>query len=257
MASLMTVEALSSAVMRGLGDHVSVRSRRPGRLFQVEIPAHLADGDSAIIFVEPSKDGHGYKVSDLAHTVMRLGYTRDVTDHNIEQLGELAERHGFSVTEDSIETHVGERELIGALFGLAQIESSAEDMIRKTSQHGPQAEEFRELVIEALQREFRDAVQVNVAIGGSAKGDFTIDAVLKLRKTIAVEAIPNDLEAERAIGNRFRAKDTDDIQLWMAVPRELKRLNRRTQDRLVDAFVLAGSKYEPGSLFERLNQLAA
>lgn len=257
MASLMTLDSLTQAVLTGLGDHVSVRSRRPGRVFQVEIPAYLADGDSAILFVEPSKRGSGFLVSDLGHTVMRLSYTKDVTDHVLSELGELADRHGFSVLDDAIEATVSETELIGALFGLAQIESSAEDMLRKTQKYGPQPEEFRELVVEALRQEFRDLVQVNVPVGSSSDADFRVDAILKLRKTVAVEAVPNDLEAERAIGNRYRAKDSNEIQLWVAVPREMKKLNRRTQDRLVDAFVVSGSKYEPDSMRERLHQLVA
>lgn len=256
MTSSVTAEALAGLVRDGLGESVSVRARRPGgKLFQIEIPAFLPDGDAAQIYLEPR--GGTYVVSDIAQTMMRLSYTRDLTDQMREKLAELAESHGFGLTEAGrIEAVVRPDELVGALFGLAQIEAVAEDSIHRVVSRGPRPEEFKAQVIAALQEHFRDQVAINVMPPGETVSEYAVDAVVSLARPVAVQAIPNDIEAERAIGTRYRAKALD-VKSWIAVPRELKRLSSRTQERLVDAFIVSGSKFEAQALAQRLEQVAS
>lgn len=257
MISFGTAESLSTFVKERFGQAVSVRARRPrGRLYQIEIPAFLPDGDSAQIYLEPGPDA-GYMVSDLSHTAMRLSYARDLSDAMLEKLSELAERHGFTLTGGKIEAQVRPDELLGALFGLAQIEAAAEDAIQRATSRGPRADEFKALVIEALRRQFHDKVEVDVMPPGEVIPGYAVDAVVNLARPVAVQAIPNDIEAERAIGTRYKAAGSLAVKSWIAVPRELKKLTGRTQERLVDAFIISGSKFEERALADRLNEIAA
>ena len=70
-----TVDSLRDAFTTGLDAAARVRVRRPGSLFQVELPAYMGDGDAAAIYVRPGKNG-SVILTDLGSTRTRISYQR-------------------------------------------------------------------------------------------------------------------------------------------------------------------------------------
>jgi hypothetical protein len=255
MTSSLSTEMLSATVRKNLGEAVSITARRPGQVYQVAFPAYLPDGDAALLFIEPGEKT-GYRVSDLGHTMMRLSYTRDDEQDTAERLAVLAKRHGFALRDGELVAPVAADELIGALLGLAQIEATAESALTPAAIKGPRPEEFRRIVIEALRREFRDYLELDVTPPGETNDDFHVDAVVHTDRPVAIAIVPNDVMAERAIGTRFRAKQLD-VRHWVAIPKDIEHLARATRARLLDSFVVAGSRYQEQLVLPKLRELAA
>jgi hypothetical protein len=255
MISSQFSKDLTRAIHDGFGDAVKIETKRPGRIFQVSIPAYLPDGDAALLFVEPA-GRHGIRVSDLAHTMMRLSYKMDDEEDTAEKLSRIAARQGFALSDGTLSVTVGTAELLGALLGLAQVEATAEYALAAPAFRGPRPEEFRAMVFAALRKEFAGALEVGVLPPGETSRDFEVDAIVRIDHPVAVAIVPNDLEAERAVGTRFKAQSLD-VRRWVAIPRDAERLNRRTRERLTDAFLLAGSKYDESAMLPKLRELAA
>lgn len=251
----LTTEALQSAVRIGFGAAASVRARRPGRLFQIEMPAYLADGDGVQLYVEPIKGGD-LRVTDIGQTIMRISYTREIDDSVTEKIAGLAERNGFTLTDGVLSTSVRPAELVAALFGLAQVQAVAEATAQATASRGPRAEEFRALVIAALREEFGESVQTDVMPEGGQDASFAIDAVIHTARPVAVIAVANENLAERAIANRFRAKALP-VRDWIAVPRNIDALSKVARNRLMNSFTIARNEYEPAAVQQRIKQLAS
>lgn len=252
----LTQDRLADVVRSGFGEGIRVSTRRPGRIFQVSIPAYMSDGDAVIIFIEKTKRAGVLRVTDLAHTLMRLTYEDDFTDDMLAGLEALAERNGFSVSDGAVQTEVPERELLPALMGLVQIEACAEGVVAPRAYRGPRPEEFRRLVIEALKQEFRDRVQEHYVPPGAPNSDFEIDAVVNFGRTVAVAAIPSDIEAERAVGTRFALSEKMPRALWLAVPKDIERLTKKSKSRLMKAYTIPSAEFDPRALASRINELA-
>lgn len=252
----LTIEDVSAAVRDGFGPDVLVSARRPGKIFQVDLPAFMADGDAVSAFIQPGSTRDLFRVTDLANTLMRLTYEQDLTPEMELELEELADRNGFSVREGEVFVETTRRELSAALMGMVQIQACAEAIIRPRTAAAPRAEDFRRLVIEALRAEFRDLVRERVARDKDSE-EFAIDAVVDLPRPIAVAAVPNDLEAERAIANKLQWGPEQTRFKWLAVPRDLEKLQRKTKGRLISAYFIAGPEFEPAAVPGRVKELAA
>jgi len=252
-----SIESLQKRVRLDFGESISVSSRRPGKLFQVDFPAFLGDGDAATIFIERARGGSSYVVTDLAQTITRLSYTRDDVSNVLEQLSDLAERQGFSVDNGAICCETSDNELMGAIIGLAQIEACAESAIRPSTMRALRADEFRSIVIEALRSIFGGDMQENYHSPTDPEGLYSIDAVLNLGKLVAIAAIPSDLEAERAIVNKHCiAQAGSDIKKWIAVPKDINRLGQKTRTRLMQAYI-ALPEFDSEMLKQRIIDVAA
>jgi len=134
----MNSEELATLLRTAFGERASVRALRPNRLYQITLPVYLADGDAAFIFVEPTDDGR-LVMSDMGQTSMRLSYTRASSDSSARALERLAERHGFSLQDGTIRTHVRNNEIVAGALGLLQIEAEAEATITAAIARGRQA----------------------------------------------------------------------------------------------------------------------
>lgn len=249
-------ESLQRRVRSDFGEFIAVTSRQSGTVFQVEFPAFLGDGDAAAIFIEHEHGGNGYVVTDLAQTLTRLSCTRDDVFSVLEQLSELAERQGFLVDNGAIRCEVSDKELMGAILGLAQIEACAGSAIGPSTMRALRAEEFRSIVTGALRSLFGADMQENYHSPADPNGIYSIDAVLNLGKLVAVVTISSDLEAERAIVNKHCiAQSGGDIKMWIAVPKDINRLGRRTRTRLMQAYI-ALPEFDSETLKQRIIDVA-
>lgn len=251
----LTTETLEAAIRAGFGNAASVRARRPGRLFQIEVPAFLADGDGVQLYVEPTK-GDELRVSDVGQTLMRISYTRELDDAVTEKISGLAERNGFSLAEGVLAAFVKPRELVAALFGLAQVQAVAEATAQAVVSRGPRAEDFRALVISVLREQFGEQLETDVLPPGDADKSYAIDAVVHTSRPVAVIAVANEGLADRAIANRFHARDMP-VREWIAVPRNMDSLSRTARNRLTNAFVIAHSAFDPVAVQARVLNLAS
>ena len=114
---MTTVESLHHAFASGLDAAARVRARRPGSLFQVELPAFMGDGDVAAIYVRPAR-GEKLLVTDLGATRTRLSYHRRVTPELDEELGRLAGHQGLAFEDGEIRAEVTTSDLLAASLGL-------------------------------------------------------------------------------------------------------------------------------------------
>lgn len=195
-------ESLAETVSRGFGNAATLRVCRPGRLFQVEIPAFLPDGDGVQPYLEPADDG-GIRVTDIGQTTMRLSYTREIDDAAQAALERVALRNGFVLEGGTLISDVEQKDIVPALFGLAQIQAVADAAIKPAKHRGPRAEEFREMVLAVLRGVFGADLEERVPLPESPDL-YEVDAILRVGRPIAIFAVPNDLDAERAIACRFR-----------------------------------------------------
>jgi hypothetical protein len=254
MNSFANSESLAGTIMRGFGDAATLRTCRPGRLFQVEIPAFLPDGDGVQLYIEPG-DGDRVRVTDIGQTTMRLSYTRDIDDAATAALARAAQRNGFMLEGGTLSAEVLEKELIPALFGLAQIQAVAEATIRPAKHRGQRAEEFREIVLSVLREVFAGNLEERVPLPASPEL-YEVDAILHGDRPIAIFAVPSDLEAERAIACRFRGQELQ-VRNWLAVPRDIEALSAKSRDRLIDAFTIANSRFDGRLVTRRLQEMVA
>ncbi len=260
----MNVEQIKALLDGTFGSATTVRARRP-KLYQVEIPAFMPDGDVASIFVQERDDG-SIEVSDLGQTCMRLSYTRTMTEGALSTLSRLAKKHGFAVEDDAIVAIVPKEELLAGAMGLVQVESEAEAAISAATTRGMKAEAFRSIVREVLREAFKDTCLIGYHAPEDKDGLYSIDARIQVASSLMFVAIaPSDLDAERAVSSKLYLKSTPTIATlakrprWVAVPRDANALEGRTRLRLMQEYLVPVPKYEdePGALAPKLQELAA
>lgn len=254
-----TAETLRDAFATGLDAGARVRVRRPGSLFQVELPAFMGDGDVAAIYVRPGKNG-SLVVTDLGSTRTRISYQRKPTGEVDEALAHLAELQGMHLEEGEIRTEVGARDLLAAALGLLQVEAQAERLAISSKRKTHEAAEFREHVLALLRDLFKGLVTEPYF---DAKADpealFKVDALVDTKKPLAVALIPGDLDAERAVSAKLSlSKVAPPKTRWIAIPRDMERLTSKTRKRLNREYITAGSTFEEDRAIvgERLRDLA-
>lgn len=244
----MNTSEIAARLHQGFGDGVSVTARRPGRIYQITLPAYLSDGDGAFIYVRPAREGR-VVMTDLGHTYTRLSYSRTITAAAERTLARLAERHGFQLDEGEICTEMPVDELLAGAMGLVQIESSAEAVITAAAKRGVRAEAFRAAVRDALKEIFPSKVEFDYRAPDDPAGIYSLDALVATPVRLAVSLVPNDLDAERAIGTKHALERSfaGTKHRWVAVPRNMNDLQERTRLRLANEMELAVGEYTEGT----------
>ena len=258
---MTTAESLHHAFASGLDAAARVRVRRPGNLFQVELPAFMGDGDVAAIYVRPAEQDR-LLVTDLGSTRTRLSYHRKLTGELDEELGRIAEHQGLVFEQGEICAEVATRDLLATALGLLQVEAQAERLAVGSKRRTHEAAEFRQQVLALLHQVFGDTMQEPFYDKESdPEALYKVDALVKAVKPLAIVLVPGDLDAERAVsaklalqGSCFAPAKTR----WLAIPRDMERLTSKTRKRLNREFLTAGSTFEEDRVIveERLRDLA-
>jgi Domain of unknown function DUF1828 len=258
----MDVAEITRILKSGFGAGTRVRTRRPNALCQLHVPAYLADGDAAAIYVRPLEDGR-LLMTDLGHTLMRLSYTRRVNAEVRATLAHLSKRHGFDLDEDRLVSTMRPEELLAGALGLIQIESEAEATIASTIVRGERSENFRAKVRDVLREGFKDDVQFDYHDPDDKDGLYKIDAFISgtaAPHPLGVAIAPTNLEAERAVSSKLKlAKTLPGGSRWIAIPRDQNAFDGKTRQRLMVEFLIPLPKFEdqPERLIPELRALAA
>ncbi len=242
----LEVAEVSRILNAGFGAEATVRARRPGALFQVNLPAYLSDGDAVAVYLRPSADGR-LTMTDLGQTCMRLSYSRKLTDATLMTIADLAQRHGFSLEEHRISALVHAEDMLGAALGMIQIQSEAEAVINRTVARGRQSDNFRSIVRAILGEEFKDKVEFDFHEPGDKDGLYSIDAMIQWPGTsIGVAIAPSTVDAERAVAAKMHLAATlpSGRRRWIAIPKDVSALDRKTQLRLMKEYLVPVPKFE-------------
>lgn len=254
-----SADSLREAFASGLDASASVRVRRPGSLFQVELPAFMSDGDAAAIFVRPSSAG-SLVVTDLGSTRTRLSYERELSAEIDDELARLAELQGLRVEGGEIQVEVAPSELLAAALGLLQVEAQAERIAFTAPRRAREAAKFRKRALELLHEIFGAHLREPYFDEKSdPDGLFQVDALVEGRKPLAIALVPNDVDAERAVGAKLAlSKLSPPRTRWIAIPRDVERLTSKTRKRLLREYLSVGAAFEEdrGIVEERLRDLA-
>lgn len=251
----------TSLFRASFGAAVEVRARRPGVLCQVEVPAFLADGDAAAVYVRPAAEPGRLLMTDLGTTCMRLSYTRKLAPSNLATLDRLAEMHGFKLMDGSLVATMPASELAVGALGLVQIESEAEATIEAARARGDVARGFRDTVRDALARAFPRGCTLDYHDKHDRDGLYSVDAMITRgrKRSIGVAIAANDIEAERAVATSlFLDPKLKKPHIWAAIVRDVNALAGPTRLRLISNYFVAMPRYEddPEALKPRLMQLA-
>jgi len=255
-------DELSRALHEGFGASATVRPRRPGKLYQVDIPSYLADGDSAGVYVRPEEDGR-VTLTDLGHTCMRLSYTRRLNERTDAAIRKLSERHGFQFFSGEIFATMPLQEITAGAIALAQIESSAESALTALTSRGVSGERFKKIVRDALREVVAEYCTFNYKSESDTEGLYAIDAAMTATPTwLGIAIVPSDIEAERAISNRlYISRELDAAKKkhrWLAILRDVNDLRDMTRKRLLQTYVSQIPVYEEqkGTLRDTIVNLA-
>lgn len=257
---MTTIEDLNGIIRARIDPEAMVFARRPS-VFQVSLPVYMADGDGVSVFVKPRRDGR-FTVTDMGMTLMRMSYAGNVSEKMERSIERLAESVGFSLKGGEIRCVVGSREVVAALFGLVQIETQAEPMMRERRQADRAMHDFRDAVV-ALLVELFGAQNVELGYHDKAtdpEGVCKLDAIVHAARPLVVAAVASELAAERAVVNKLElAPRLRTTHHWIAVPRDIGSLPTRAQKRLNRHYWLAGDGLESGRevVTERLLEMAA
>lgn len=244
---MLEVTEVTDILRAGFGTDASVRARRPGVLFQVNLPAYLADGDSVAVYIRPCADGR-LTVTDLGHTCMRLSYSRKLTEEVLSTVADFAQRHGFSLEEERITATIQPADILGAALGMIQIQSEAEIAVARTVSRGKQSETFRKTVREVLGDIFKDKVEFDYHEPSDKEGLYSIDALIRAPSvSIGVAIAPSTVEAERAVAAKMHLAGTlpaGGRRRWVAIPKDVSALDKKTQLRLMKEYLVPVPKFE-------------
>lgn len=242
----MEVAEISKLLHAGFGSEASVRARRPGALFQVNLPAFLADGDAVAVYLRPGDDGR-FKMTDLGHTCMRLSYSRKLTNDVLATVADLAQKHGFSLDEQRLSATIQPGDILGAALGMIQIQSEAEAVVARTISRGKQSDSFRRSVREMLGETFGDRVVFDYHEPGDKDGLYSIDAMVSGHAaSIGIAIAPSTVDAERAVAAKMHlaAALPGGRRRWVAIPRDVSALDKKTQLRLMKEYLVPVPKFE-------------
>lgn len=242
---MINAETIRRAFVTGLDEGASIRMRRPA-LMQLELPAFRGDGDAGEIYIRQGSKAGQLVVTDLGTTRMRAGYTMKVGPELDEQLGFLAAGQGMEFADGEIRVVVGEDEMLAATLGLLQVEAQAERLSFGRPPRSRASSAFREQVTSLLRELFGEKVREQYHDEAhDPDGLYSIDALIPGPHPLAVAVVPNDLEAERAVGTKASLQEhLDPSTRWIAIPRDSERLASRTRKRLVKAYIQAGSSFD-------------
>ncbi len=252
-------EAIKLQVQRSFGKAAQVIPRRPGKLYQLDLPAFLSDGDGVSVFVECF--GNEIRMTDLGLTTTRLSYSHTLSKSLMQELARLAELHGFRLEEGALVADFQSDEIAAAAFGLVQIQSEAEVAISKVQIRAERSESFRVGVRNALKDVFGQKCELDFAAENDPQRLFTVDALIHgYRKPLGVAIAPSDMHAERAVGVKLHASPAMSKEtIWVVLPRDINGLQAKTRNRLMNAFIAPIPCFDEGrdALEEKLAQLAS
>lgn len=258
-----TAEWIRRAFTQSVDSAARVRSRRVG-LWQVDLPAYLADGDAPGIFVREMPDGI-LRVTDLGTTQMRVSYARPLSGEINAELARLAERQGLSFEGGELYVEVGASELLPAALGVLQVQAQADvtlaSAIRRKRRESAR---FRSEAIDILRDLFGDRVESPYFDRAhDPEGLYSVDALIAARRDghpLAVALVPSELEAERAVSAKLALRQgVKPGTRWVAVPRDLDVLAKSAQKRLVREYLLLATSFDDQKdvVRARLKDLAA
>jgi hypothetical protein len=247
MMQELEVADVSEILRTGFGAEASVRARRPRVLFQVNLPAYLADGDAVAVYLRPAEDGR-LTMTDLGHTCMRLSYSRKLTDDVLATVADLAHRHGFALEDQRIAATFQRQDVLGAALGMIQIQSEAEAVIERTIARGKQSEGFRQMVRDVLGELFQGKVQFDYHEPRDKNGLYGIDAMVQgPAASLGIAIAPSTVEAERAVAAKLHlasALPGGGRRLWIAIPKDVSALDKKTQLRLMQEYLIPIPKFD-------------
>lgn len=240
----ISAESMRSLFTRGLDSGATVRVRRPGALYQLELPAFADDGDGATVYIRPRGNGE-LVVTDLGATRMRISYESSLTPTLDLELGKVARGHGYVLRDGAFECIVPAEELVPAVLGLLQLEAVSEQFVVKTRVRKQEASAFRESVVSLLEELFKGHVETAFTDPvRDPDGLFAVDAVVRTaRKPMAIALVPNDLDAERAVSAKMTTQALLPGALWLAIPRDIDKLRTDSRRRLQKEYMPVVSEY--------------
>jgi hypothetical protein len=249
---------LTEQLHAGFGSTARVVTRRPGIIYQVELPAFLSDGDAATVFVRPDTDGY-VLITDLGQTCMRLSYSGAITASVTEAVEQLAERHGFKLDDGQIFARVQTKDLFAYAMALAQTESETEAHIRARAPKEMGAERFKAAVREVLREAFGPRATLDYRSAKDPQGLYTLDAFVRQEhSSVGFALVPSEADAERAVATKLMLAplledSTAGKVRWVALPRDMEKLPKKTQARIESAFEVPIRAIRPGAaLSQRL-----
>lgn len=242
---MLTEQAILQSFRDGLDTKASVRSRRPNRLYQVNLPAFMADGDAAQIYLEvesPSK----LVMTDLGATCMRLSYTTKLTKALEAALAEAANAQGFSYADGEFRVEIAPGDMLPAALGLLQIQAQAEQLATRVAKRSQDGIEFRAVVRDFLVEVFGEKVVEAPYVDSKLdeEGDYPLDALVHTKVPIAVATPSSDLSAERSLTSKLKLENSLPGAQWVAIPRDIERLATLTRRRLMRDFTAVCSSFE-------------
>lgn len=241
----MSFPDIEAELTRGLDTAAHVVERRPGRLWQLDLPAFLDDGDGVQVYVQ-LHEGH-FVLTDLGSIRMRASYIDDLTPAADRILIELAERQGFSSHKGEFRTDLTPGRLVPAALGLIQLQSQAEVALRQSAKHTRRAVRFRHDVIELLSEAF-GASHIQRGFHDSSadpEGLFAIDAYIEAKRPLAIACISSSATAERAIATKLKTSNVvAQGTRWVGVPRDIAVLDKTSHKRLVREYMLVGGEFD-------------
>lgn len=247
----MTAEEIVRSLHESFGTRASVRARQPGRLFQVEIAAYLADGDAAQVYVKPLEDGR-IQVTDLGATCMRISYEHKLSAKTDAVVRSVAEQYGFEFTNGQVTRTLPLSGLLTAAHALAQIESSAEAAVEESVAHRLTTTHFKAIVREALREAFAAAATFDHRDPEDDDGLYQIDALIHGPRKVAVAIVSSNLSAEHAVATHLTVdaamRARGERFTWATIPRDLDALGDPYRRRLVKHYDVVAPVYDEASL---------
>lgn len=255
----MNVDLIQSQLRASWGEAATLVPRRPGRIYQIDLPAFLGDGDGVFIFVVPGPEAT-VRLSDLGQTTLRLSYTRRITPQVTSTLGRLADRHGLKLEDGRLFVDVPANEFLAGILALIQVQTAAETAITAAIRRSVSAENFKAIVREAIQEAFAGMVEFDLS---DSERLYSIDAVVRgPGASVGLAVVPSDLEAERAVVSKLKLAELQVPALprhWVALPRDINALSDKTRAHLMKEFLAPMPVFEAEreALREKVMSLAA
>ncbi|MDB4946678.1 MAG: hypothetical protein JWP97_6212 [Labilithrix sp.] len=260
---MITARELHAILSEKLDQGARVRVKGPNGLYQVELPAHAAEGDVLPLTCAPDRTVTTLSLSPTSGRrtcvlATRAGSLRSSKRSSPGLRATKASRSRVASCAAEVPRH----DLLAASLGLLQVGAQAERLAVKTRPRSLQAASFRDVVRALLTELFGTNA---VAEGYSDHEEdpealYATDAFITTKKPLAVAFVPGDLDAERAIGTKMKMKThVPEGTRWVAIPKDLESLTSKTRKRLVKEYAAAGSSFEEDRALvgERLVDLAA
>jgi hypothetical protein len=241
----VNIDIVRNVLAHKFGADVRVQARRP-LLAQILLPAYLADGDAVDVFVRLLPDGR-LRVTDLGKMRMRASYVRDIDTWADSEIERLAAERGFGFEGGEAHVDVRTPDLVGAVFGLLQLEAAVAAAVRAPRVRSPREEAFPELVKNFLSAAFSDRCHLNVHDDETdPDGNFAVDAIIEGRVRLGIAAVSTDLIAERAIGTQAHASELlrAPVHRWAVICRDAEALSSRTRRRLLQTYPIQFPTFE-------------